>query len=102
MPPLVRRLFPFLVWMREVDRPTLRADLLAGLISAVLVLPQGVAYATLAGKTMRLHVAVASGDGRQWFEIEDQADIATDAEAQTFGEAVGMALKEKVPPQLLL
>jgi SulP family sulfate permease len=46
---VLRRVFPFLVWMREVDRSTLRADLLAGLISAVLVLPQGVAYATLAG-----------------------------------------------------
>jgi SulP family sulfate permease len=46
---LLRRLFPFVGWMREVDRATLRADLIAGLISAVLVLPQGVAYATLAG-----------------------------------------------------
>jgi hydroxymethylbilane synthase len=59
-------------------------------------------YATLSGKTMRLHVAVASGDGKQWFETEEQAEVETDADAQTFGEAVGMALKEKVPPQLLL
>ena len=36
-------------WMRAVDRATLRADLVAGLVSAVLVLPQGVAFATLAG-----------------------------------------------------
>jgi SulP family sulfate permease len=49
VPSILRRLFPFLSWMREVDRATLRADLVAGLVSAVLVLPQGVAYATLAG-----------------------------------------------------
>jgi len=43
------RLLPFLAWRHRVDAPTLRADLVAGLIGAVLVLPQGVAYATLAG-----------------------------------------------------
>ena len=32
-----------------VTRETLRADLLAGLVGALVVLPQGVAYATLAG-----------------------------------------------------
>jgi SulP family sulfate permease len=32
-----------------VTRATLRADLLAGLIGAIIVLPQGVAFATLAG-----------------------------------------------------
>jgi SulP family sulfate permease len=46
--PIVRILFPFLAWPR-VDRATLRADLIAGAVSAVLVLPQGVAFATLAG-----------------------------------------------------
>ncbi|HSD54337.1 MAG TPA: SulP family inorganic anion transporter [Burkholderiales bacterium] len=43
------RLFPFLQWWRLVDRRTLRADALAGLAGAVLVLPQGIAFATLAG-----------------------------------------------------
>ena len=43
------RLLPFLGWRHHVDRPTLRADVVAGLIGAVMVLPQGVAYATLAG-----------------------------------------------------
>jgi sulfate permease, SulP family len=46
--PIVRILFPFLSWPR-IDRATLRADLIAGAVSAVLVLPQGVAFATLAG-----------------------------------------------------
>ena len=36
-------------WVRGVDRKTLRADLLAGILGALLVLPQGIAFATLAG-----------------------------------------------------
>lgn len=47
--PFLRRLFPFLAWWPRVDRGSLRADTIAGLIGAVVVLPQGVAYATLAG-----------------------------------------------------
>ncbi|UIF87292.1 SulP family inorganic anion transporter [Cupriavidus sp. UYPR2.512] len=43
---LLPRLFP---WSQRVDKTTLRADLVAGLLGAVLVLPQGVAFATLAG-----------------------------------------------------
>jgi SulP family sulfate permease len=41
------RLLP--AWRHRVNPATLRADLLAGLLGAVLVLPQGVAFATLAG-----------------------------------------------------
>jgi SulP family sulfate permease len=36
-------------WTRRVDRATLRADLIAGALGALLVLPQGIAFATLAG-----------------------------------------------------
>jgi len=46
---LALKVFPFLAWRRRVNRATLRADLLAGLVAAILVLPQGVAFATLAG-----------------------------------------------------
>ncbi|MES2414439.1 MAG: SulP family inorganic anion transporter [Pseudomonadota bacterium] len=45
--PLLQRLFGD--WTRRVSRETLRADALAGLLGAVLVLPQGIAFATLAG-----------------------------------------------------
>lgn len=38
-----------LPWLRAVDASTLRADLMAGLLGAVLALPQGIAFATLAG-----------------------------------------------------
>lgn len=46
---LLLRLFPFLRWRTLVNRETLRADGMAGLTGAVIVLPQGVAFATLAG-----------------------------------------------------
>ncbi len=36
-------------WVLDLDAGTLRADALAGLLGAVLVLPQGIAFATLAG-----------------------------------------------------
>ena len=43
------RIFPFLNWWPLVNGKSLRADLLAGLTGAVIVLPQGVAFATIAG-----------------------------------------------------
>ena len=36
-------------WVRQVTPATLRLDAMAGLLGAVLVLPQGIAFATLAG-----------------------------------------------------
>ena len=42
----VRALFP---WQRRVTTETLRADAIAGLIGALVVVPQGIAFATLAG-----------------------------------------------------
>lgn len=43
-------LLPFMRWAPEWRQPgTVRADLLAGLTGAVVVLPQGMAFATLAG-----------------------------------------------------
>ncbi len=45
----VDRIFPFLAWIGSVNRSTLRADLIAGFTGAVIVLPQGVAFAVIAG-----------------------------------------------------
>jgi sulfate permease, SulP family len=45
----LRRLLPFLRWWPRVNRTTTRADLVAGLTGALLGLPQGVAFALLAG-----------------------------------------------------
>lgn len=41
--------FPFLDWFPNVNRSTVKADLIAGLTNAVIVLPQGVAFALIAG-----------------------------------------------------
>lgn len=48
-PAWVSRVFPFVDWLPMVNRQTLSADLSAGLTGAVVVLPQGVAFATIAG-----------------------------------------------------
>jgi SulP family sulfate permease len=60
-------------WIERVNRRTLRADLLAGLLGAVLVLPQGIAFATLAGLppqyglyTAIVPCAVAALFGSSW------------------------------------
>ena len=41
--------FPFLKWWPRVNRETFRDDLLAGLTGAIVALPQGVAFAVIAG-----------------------------------------------------
>ncbi len=41
--------FPFLGWLPSVNKNTIRADIMAGLTGAVIVLPQGIAYAAIAG-----------------------------------------------------
>ncbi len=47
--PALSRLLPFLQWWPLVNRRTTRDDLIAGLTGALLGLPQGVAFALLAG-----------------------------------------------------
>ena len=46
---LWRSFLPFLQWWPDVDRATMRADALAAVTGAIVVLPQGVAFATIAG-----------------------------------------------------
>ena len=46
-------------WVSGVSPPTLRADLLAGLLGAVRVLPQGIAFAALAGLPPQMGLATA-------------------------------------------
>ncbi len=45
----LHRLLPFMKWWHMVDRNSTRADLVAGITGALIVLPQGVAFATIAG-----------------------------------------------------
>lgn len=42
-------LFPFLSWLQTFSKNTLKFDLNAGLSGAIIVLPQGVAFAAIAG-----------------------------------------------------
>ncbi len=44
-----RRFLPFLAWRSRVNRESLRADFGAGLTSSLILVPQGVAFATIAG-----------------------------------------------------
>lgn len=43
------RLFPFLRWWPDVNAQTFKSDAVAGLTGALIVLPQAVAFATIAG-----------------------------------------------------
>ncbi len=49
MTTLTRKLFPFINWIHTVDRSVLKKDAIAGLIGAIIVFPQGIAFATIAG-----------------------------------------------------
>nr|VFK41699.1 MAG: sulfate permease, SulP family [Candidatus Kentron sp. TC] len=43
------RIFPFIAWWPSVNLKTLRVDLLAGIAGALIALPQGIAFAAIAG-----------------------------------------------------
>ena len=49
MPPRLARFLPFLAWRSQLDRTSLRADLMAGFTVALVAIPQALAYAQLAG-----------------------------------------------------
>ena len=76
MSPLALKVLPLLAWRHRVTRTTVRADLVAGLVSALVVLPQGVAYATLAGMPPQyglycamLPAVIAALWGSSWHQI---------------------------------
>jgi SulP family sulfate permease len=69
----LRGLLPFLSWWPRVDIGSLRADVVAGLTGAIIVLPQGVAFATIAGLppqyglyTAMVPAAIAAMFGSSW------------------------------------
>jgi SulP family sulfate permease len=45
----LEKLFPFLIWLPDTKKGDLKSDIIAGLTGAIVVLPQGVAFATIAG-----------------------------------------------------
>ena len=74
MMPIATRLFG--PWVRTVSAATLRADLTAGILGALLVLPQGFAFARLAGlppeyglATAIVPCAVAALFGSSWHVV---------------------------------
>ncbi|OGQ96006.1 MAG: hypothetical protein A2284_13790 [Deltaproteobacteria bacterium RIFOXYA12_FULL_61_11] len=46
---VLTRIFPFLAWLRETTPRSLRTDLIAGVTVALVLIPQSMAYAQLAG-----------------------------------------------------
>ena len=55
--PMLQRLWP---WATTVGPATWRADALAGLLGALLALPQGIAFAALAGLPPAMGLAAAA------------------------------------------
>ncbi|MYJ51433.1 MAG: SulP family inorganic anion transporter [Gammaproteobacteria bacterium] len=79
-----RKLFPFLRWAGQLDRDTARADLLAGLTGAAIVLPQGVAFAAIAGMPLEyglyasiVPAIVAALFGSSWHLISGPTTAAS-------------------------
>jgi len=46
---MLQKIIPALEWLRNYKREDLKGDLTAGLIVAIMLVPQGMAYAMLAG-----------------------------------------------------
>jgi MFS superfamily sulfate permease-like transporter len=46
---LINRIFPFLSWFKDLNSATIKADLIAGITVALVLIPQSMAYAQLAG-----------------------------------------------------
>jgi sulfate permease, SulP family len=46
---MLRRIFPFLDWLKDINLTTLKLDLVSGLTVALILIPQSMAYAQLAG-----------------------------------------------------
>lgn len=47
--PVLKIFFPFLDWLPKITQAQIRADITAGLSGAIVALPQGIAFATIAG-----------------------------------------------------
>lgn len=80
-----RNLFlPFLLWWPKVSRKTLRADLIAGVTGSVVALPQGVAFATIAGMppeyglyTGMIPAIIAALFGSSWLLVSGPTTAAS-------------------------
>lgn len=78
------KLMPFLRWWPMVNRDTVRADVLASLTGAIVVLPQGVAFAVIAGMppeyglyTAMIPAIIAALFGSSWHLVSGPTTAAS-------------------------
>ena len=78
------KLFPFLRWGRSMTPQSMRADILAGLTGAAIVLPQGVAFAAIAGMppeyglyTSMVPAIIAALFGSSWHLVSGPTTAAS-------------------------
>jgi sulfate permease, SulP family len=79
-----QRFLPFLRWGRNMDRSSVRADAIAGLTGAAIVLPQGVAFAAIAGMppeyglyTSMVPTIIAALFGSSWHMVSGATTAAS-------------------------
>jgi SulP family sulfate permease len=82
--PWLKTIFPFLEWLPGVNRATAKSDLVAGLTGAIVVLPQGVAFAAIAGMpleyglyTAMVPALVAAFFGSSWHLVSGPTTAAS-------------------------
>ena len=84
IPPWLARFLPFLLWWERVTPDSLRADFLAGLTGAIVVLPQGVAFAAIAGMPLQyglyagmVPAVIAAFFGSSWHLVSGPTTAAS-------------------------
>jgi sulfate permease, SulP family len=80
----LNQLFPFLRWGRNLSKDMVRADVMAGLTGAAIVLPQGVAFAAIAGMppeyglyTSMVPAIIAALFGSSWHLVSGPTTAAS-------------------------
>ena len=84
VPVQLTRLFPFLRWGKNLTKETVQVDLMAGLTGAAIVLPQGVAFAAIAGMppeyglyTSMVPAIIAALFGSSWHLVSGPTTAAS-------------------------
>ena len=84
LPVRLNKLFPFLRWGRNQTKESLHADMMAGLTGAAIVLPQGVAFAAIAGMppeyglyTSMVPAIIAALFGSSWHLVSGPTTAAS-------------------------
>jgi SulP family sulfate permease len=83
-PVQLTRLLPFLRWGKNLSKETVKVDLMAGLTGAAIVLPQGVAFAAIAGMppeyglyTSMVPAIIAALFGSSWHLVSGPTTAAS-------------------------